>query len=329
MAKSENQKLKLLYILRILYEESDENHPVSTKDLIEKLAAYDIKVERKTIYTDIECLLDFGIDIGFNANKRTGGYYICSRLFETAELKLLVDMVQSSRFLSTKKSRELIDKLEELTNKHAARELQRTVYVTDRAKSENETIYYSVDKIHKAIADNKTVSFQYYNYNISKEMELRGEGKLYEVSPYYLTWSNENYYLIGFDNKKSEIRHYRVDRMKRIEECDDTRCGSEAFASFNIAEYSNGVFGMYGGEKTSVTIECANELAGVVIDRFGKDISIRKNDDKTFHVSVKVVCSGQFYGWLAGLGVRAKIVSPKKVKEAYHEYIGNIYLCSE
>lgn len=328
MAKSEKQKLKLLYILEILYTETDENHPISTKSLIEKLAAHDIKAERKSIYSDIEYLQEFGVDIGIDANKRTGGYYIASRLFELPELKILVDMVQSSRFISEKKSRSLISKLEYLCGKNNAKELNRQVYVSNRVKAQNETIYYSVDKINSAILNNHSISFQYFQYTPSKEMELKNAGKIYHVSPYYLAYANENYYLIGFDNDRGEVRNYRVDKCKRIDELTEERLGSDAFASFDIASYSNSSFGMFGGESRRVTIECTNDLANVVIDRFGKEVNIHRIDDERFSVSINVVCSGQFYGWLAGLGVRARIASPIDVKENYHEYIGNIYRMS-
>ncbi len=325
MAKSERQKLKLLYIAKILREETNEEHPISTPELIQRLASYDIKAERKSIYNDMECLKQFGMDIEFNSSRKDGGYYLSSREFELAELKILVDMVQASRFLTKKKSRELIGKIEDMAGETAAKELQRSVFVTGRSKAENETVYYNVDCIHKAIRDNKGILFQYYEYSVGKELKLKRAGEKYCVSPYYLTWNSENYYLIGVDEKIGEIRHYRVDRMKRIETAESDRIGKELFESFDIADYTNATFGMFGGEKKNLRISFQNDLAGVVIDRFGKEISLRKQDENSFTIQVSIVPSHQFFGWLAGLGTRAKILGPQDVKEEFHDYIGRIY----
>lgn len=324
MAKSENQKLKLLYIAQILKDDTDIDHPITTKALIERLEKLDIKAERKSIYSDMECLKQFGMDIEYLASRSDGGYYLASREFELAELKILVDMVQSSRFLTKKKSRELIKKLEGMAGRHGASQLQRTVYVGNRAKAENETVYYSVDMIHRAIQENKGISFQYYAYTIGKELQYKKGGERYLVSPYYLTWQNENYYLIGVDERLGEIRHYRVDRMKKIEIRESGRQAQELFRSFDIAEYTNAAFGMFGGTKAAVLLECHNSLAGVVIDRFGKELPIRKADGEHFTVRMDVALSSQFYGWLAGLGNRAKILSPETAVNEYKIYLKKI-----
>lgn len=324
MPKSENQKLKLLYIIRILTEETDEKTPISTKDLIARLSEYNIAAERKTIYTDMECLRDFGYDIGFDGNRTKGGYYLASRDFELAELKMLVDMVQASRFLSVKRSRELIKKIEQLAGKREASELQRSVYVANRAKAVNEGVFYAVDCIHRAIAGNKSISFHYLEFTVSSQWQLRRGGKRYEVSPWFLTWNQENYYLIAFDEERQEVRHYRVDRMKDLEinECD--RQGREHFKNFDIAAYSKVAFNMYGGEEKRLKLVFVNALANVVVDRFGKDVTIRKEDEEHFSVSVNVAVSPQFYGWLAGFGAKAKIVSPKEAAESYREFLKGI-----
>ncbi len=324
MAKSENQKLKLLYIAQILKETTDVDHPITTKALIERLAELDIKAERKTIYSDMECLRQFGMDIEYLSSRSEGGYYLASREFELAELKILVDMVQSSRFLTKKKSRELIGKLESMAGRHDASQLQRAVYVGNRAKSENETVYYGVDMIHRAIQENKGISFQYFEYTVGKELQFRKGGEPYLVSPYYLTWNNENYYLIGVDERLGEIRHYRVDRMKKIELLKSSRKAQELFREFDIAEYTNATFGMFGGTKTPVLLECHNSLVGVVIDRFGKEQPIRKSGEESFTVRIDVVLSSQFYGWLAGLGNRARILSPDTAAKDYANYLKKI-----
>lgn len=324
MAKSENQKLKLLYIIKILTEETDEQSPCSTKELIEKLSEYGISAERKTIYSDIECLRDFGYDIGYDGNRTSGGYYLASRDFELAELKMLVDMVQASRFLSVKRSRELIKKIERMAGKREASELQRTVYVANRAKAVNEGVYYAVDCIHRAIAANKSIAFHYLEYTVSSQWQLKKGGELYRVSPWFLTWNHENYYLIAFDEKRQQVRHYRVDRMKDLEIGTSDRQGRELFRNFDIAEYSNVAFNMYGGEEKRIKLVFVNALANVVVDRFGKDVSIRKEDEEHFSVSVNVAVSPQFYGWLAGFGTGAKLVSPKKEAEAYGSFLQEI-----
>lgn len=324
MARSENQKLKLLYIAQILKEDTDIDHPMTTRTLIERLEKLDVKAERKSIYSDMECLRQFGMDIEYLPSRSEGGYYLASREFELAELKILVDMVQSSRFLTKKKSRELIKKLEGMAGRHDASQLQRTVYVGSRAKAENETVYYSVDMIHRAIQENKGISFQYYEYTVGKELQYKKGGERYLVSPYYLSWQNENYYLIGVDERLGEIRHYRVDRMKKIELQRSGRKAQELFRDFDIAEYTNAAFGMFGGTKISVLLECHSSLAGVVIDRFGKDIPIRKSDGESFTARIEVVLSSQFYGWLAGLGNRIKILSPDTAVKEYSAYLKGI-----
>lgn len=326
MAKSDNQKLKLLYILKILKEETNEDKPISTKDLINRLADFEIKAERKSIYSDMEYLKDFGYDIIFNANKINGGYYLGSREFELAELKILVDMVQSSRFLTLKKSRELISKLENLTDKINAGTLARSVYVANRVKSENESVFYSVDTLNEAMNSNKSVLFQYFQYSVNKEIKLKKDGLYYNVSPYYLVWSNENYYLVGVDNEKGEIRHYRVDRMKKLSISNEERQYKDLFKKFDIGDFSKAVFNMYDGEKTKITLVCNDNLINVIIDRFGKDIIIRNNNNGTFDVVTDVCTGPQFYGWLCGLNGQAKIKSPAQLATDFHEYVGKIYL---
>lgn len=324
MAKSENQKLKLLYIAQILKDHTDIDHPITTRALIERLEKLDIKAERKSIYSDIECLRQFGMDIEYLSSRSEGGYYLASREFELAELKILVDMVQSSRFLTKKKSRELIRKLEGMAGRHEASQLQRAVYVGNRVKAENETVYYGVDMIHRAIQENKGISFQYFEYTVGKEQQYKKGGGRYLVSPYYLTWQNENYYLIGVDEQLGEIRHYRVDRMKKIELLKSGRQAQELFQDFDIAEYTNAAFGMFGGTKTSVLLECHSSLIGVVLDRFGKELPIRKSDGEHFTARIDVVLSSQFYGWLAGLGNRMRILSPDAAVKDYSTYLNEI-----
>ena len=325
MAKSANQKLKLLYLLKILTEQTDEEHCMSAQALIEALGAYDVKAERKSIYDDIAQLMDFGYDIVLTKAKTGGGYYLAGREFELAELKLLVETVQASRFLTLKKSRELIAKIEKLASKAEAGQLQRQVYVANRIKTANESIYYIVDDIHRAIQNNQQISFQYLEWNLEKELVPRKDGKIYQISPWALTCKDENYYLIAHENESNSIKHFRVDKMGHIKVMAGiARDGAELFERFDIAAYANKTFGMYGGREEVVTLEFENHYIGVVLDRFGKEVPIRKRDAQHFSVRVQVALSGQFYGWLTGLGAGAKITAPAEVVEGYYSYLHEV-----
>ena len=320
MAKSSGQKLKLLYIIKMLEENTDENHVMSTSEIIERLDAQGIHSERKSIYDDIEKLCDFGYDIIAVHSRLGGGYYMGSREFELPELKLLVDAVQSSRFITTKKSRELIKKLERKAGKHDAGKLQRQVYVAGRIKTENESIYYNIDNIHRAIQENLQITFTYMDWNLKKELVPRANGEK-RVSPWALIWREENYYLAAFDSEDQKIKHYRVDKMGQVQLFKEAREGVEQFSTIDITAYTNQTFGMFGGEEEIITLQFPNRLVGVVLDRFGKDIDLRPMDKETFRVRARVAVSGQFFGWLAGIGREAEIVAPAAVKEQYHEWL--------
>lgn len=319
MAKSLNQKLKLLYLVDILERKTDEKHPMTAARLIEELAKVDVSAERKSIYDDIEQLIQFGYDIVHIKSRMNGGYYMASRRFELAELKVLVDSVQASRFLSVKKTRELIDKLERLCSIHEEKQLKRQVYVLNRVKTDNENIFYNVDYIHDAIHNNKQISFQYYEWSTDKAMKLRRDGARYKVCPLGLTWDDENYYLVAYEEEKAGIRHYRVDKIKSIEVLNTDRTEESGYRDFDIASYSSKVFGMYGGELTKVTLSFPEQLIGVMLDRFGKDVALKKEKDGLYSVRTDVVISGQFFGWLAGLGKEVRIASPQSVKQQYKE----------
>lgn len=318
MAKSCNQKLKILYLMQILSEQTDEANPIMMPQILDALEANGITAERKSIYDDIETLRTIGMDIVKRSEKPVG-YYVGKRKFELAELKLLVDAVQSSKFITVKKSEELIKKLEGLTSRYEARQLQRQVFVTNRIKTMNESIYYNVDRIHNAILDNVKITFQYFNWTIEKKMELRKNGGRYCISPWLLTWNDENYYLIGYDEEAETIKHYRVDKMLAIELTEEKRIGGEAFQAANAAEYAKKTFGMFHGTEKSVKMRFENSLGGVLIDRFGKDIPIRKEDETHSIARMEVAVSKQFYGWLSGLGTGIQILEPEEVKQ---EYIG-------
>ena len=323
MAKSPNQKLKLLYLVDILERKTDENHPMTAAALIEELAKVEISAERKSIYDDIQQLVDFGYDIVHNKARVGGGYYMASKRFELAELKVLVDSVQASRFISAKKTRELIDKLEKLCSVHEEKQLKRQVYVLNRIKTDNESIFYNVDYIHDAIHRNKQISFQYYEWSTSKEMKLRRGGERYVVSPLGLIWDDENYYLIAYEDKAG-IRHYRVDKIKAIEVLDEGRMEESGYRDFDPATYSNKVFGMYGGEPETVTLAFPEKLTGVMLDRFGKDVLLKKDSEMNYSIRTDVVISDHFFGWLAGLGKEVRIVSPDKIRQQYKQYLSDI-----
>lgn len=312
MPKSSNQKLKLLYLMKILQEKTDENHALSVTELICELGRYDIKAERKSIYDDLEALRFYGLDIESTRSK-TVGYFLASRTFELPELKLLVDSVQSSKFITHKKSTDLIKKIESLCSAYEGQSLQRQVYVANRIKTMNESIYYNVDNIHTGIGDNKKISFKYFEYSVTKEKVLKRNGERYIISPYALTWDDENYYMIGYDSDAAMVKHYRVDKMTDIMVTEEKRDGQQHFQNLDIAVYSKKLFSMFSGAEETVRIEFVNRLIGVVIDRFGKDIIVVKSDDAHFVISVSVAVSQQFLAWIASFGNEVKILSPDSV----------------
>ena len=320
MPKSFQQKLKILYLMRAFLERTDEAHPMRVKDLITYLEHFGIHAERKTIYDDIENLRVFGMDI-MNRRERPSGFYLASREFEVAELKLLVDAVQSSRFLTADKSRQLIQKLESLTSVHQAKELQRQVIVQNRVKNINENIYYNIDEIHRAISQNRKISFQYTEWTLSKERRLKKNGARYLISPWQMLWQDENYYLIGVDENSGIVKHYRVDKMLGVVAEKDSRNGAELFEKFDSAGFASGTFGMFGGREESISLEFENRLIGVVIDRFGQDVMVMSKDDEHSVTRVRVHVSPQFYGWLSALGSGIRLLSPENVRREYRDFL--------
>ena len=320
MAKSYNQKMKILYLMQAFQENTDETHVLSMKEILEILEEYGIRAERKSIYDDIEMLRVFGLDIVYR-KEPPSGYYLASHSFELPELKLLVDAVQSSKFITERKSAELIRKIEGLTSRHEAQQLQRQVFVANRIKTMNESIYYNVDKIHGAILADVKIRFRYFEWTVEKQMHLKKSGEEYCISPWALTWADENYYLIGYDEEAGIVKHYRVDKMLSIELTEEKRVGQEHFEHFDTANFAKKTFGMFGGEEQEVCLEFENRFIGVVIDRFGKDVAIRRKDEIYFYVRVKVVVSPQFFGWLSGLGTGVKIVTPEAVQLEYRKFL--------
>ena len=313
MAKSEGQKLKLLYLKKLLEEQSDEMHPLNTQYILDYLASHDIKAERKAIYNDIVCLQEFGMDI-LHKPGRNGGYYLASREFELPELKLLVDAVQSSKFLTSKKSMQLISKLSQLASNHEAGSLKRQVMVSGRVKTMNESIYYNVDRLHEAIAQNSQITFRYFEWGLDGKRHDRPGP--YEASPYGLIWDDENYYLVAHSPRHG-MTHYRVDKMTHIEINGKPRYMDPEAKKLSASAYGRNVFGMFGRETTTVRMRFHKSLVGVVIDRFGQDTMIIPDGEEHFIFSMDIAVSPLFLGWLAGFGNRAKILSPQSVIDQY------------
>ena len=311
--KGYHQKQKMLYLAKIFSEETDDRHALTMSEIIEKLALCGVNADRKTLYQDFEELRDFGLDIISDQVGRSHYYHLGSRSFELPELKLLVDSVQSAKFMTDKKSNDLIRKLEALVSKYEARQLHRQVIISGRVKTMNESIYYNVDKIHDAINSGRQIRFKYYQWNVKKEMELRKNGAWYQISPWALMWDDEYYYLVAYDAEETMIKHYRVDKMLKISVVEENRQGQDYFRQFNTPRYSKSLFGMNSGKEVNVTIEAANRMVGILIDRFGKDIMIIPAGEDRFHTSVNVTVSSPFLGWIMSLGPDIQIIGPESV----------------
>ncbi len=319
MAKSPHQKLKLLRLYDILLNRTDENHAISINDMVQALSYYGIDAERKSLYSDLEELSFYGLDIIKCGGRRNTKYYVGARDFELAELKLLVDAVQSSKFVSESRSRKLIDKLAALTSKYDAVKLDRQVTVSNRNKTVNEQVLYNIDAIHAALQNNQMISFQYMEWNTTKRLVVKKGGALYKMSPKTLIWDDENYYLVAWDEEAGFCKHFRVDKMKNISVLDEK--AQNPAVTIDPASYSRRMFGMYDGKKQDVTIRCPMDRIGIMIDRFGKDIAIRSDGMTHCLVRVEVAVSNLFFGWMCGLGSDFSIVSPAEVKEAYRDHL--------
>lgn len=329
MARSSMQKAKLLYVAKLLLEKTDENHKITVNEIIEELSRQGISAERKSIYNDLETLSNFGLDICVEKSTSTG-YYIGIRDFQMPELKLLVDAIQSSKFITSKKSMELIGKLEKLCSANDARLLQRQVFVTNRVKTLNEKIYYNVDTLHNALSLQKQITFIYNEWVLDfKSAEKikkqpRRNGELYKVSPWALSWDDEYYYLIAYEKSSEKLKHYRVDKMQDIIISEEEREGESFFEKFDVAAYTKSVFSMFGGEEKAVKLSVDNSLIGVIVDRFGQNIFVTRESDSTFCVTVKVVLSPQFFGWLFALGTKVKLLEPGDEALEFAKYLSNV-----
>lgn len=313
-------KARVLYLLKILEQYSDEEHPLSTTELIAMLMEkYGISTHRITLKTDIETLQSFGIDIEV-INSSQNKYYISSRQFEIPELKLLIDAVESSKFITEKKSEVLVSKLTSLVSDHQASQLKRNLHTTDRIKPDNELIYYIVDAINEAINTGKKISFYYYEYNIKKEKKLKNNGKAYIISPYSLVWNGDFYYVVGYSEKHNDVCVFRVDRILKSPTVlkDDIVPKPE---DFNIADYTKSVFQMYGSEECEVTLRCDNSLMKYIIERFGEDVQTTAYDMTSFRTIVEVELSPTFYSWVFTFGGKVQILTPEHAKKEYYEML--------
>ena len=315
MARSDRQKLKLLYIKQLLEQESDENHLISASRIIDYLEQHGIRAERKSIYSDVMWLQEFGMDVCCVRGKN-GGYFLASREFELPELKLLADAVVSSKFLSERKSLELIRKLGTLASSRESVSLRRQLMISGRVKSMNESVYYNVDRIHDAIAQNRQISFRYYEWGMDRQKHYR-EGT-YIASPYALCWDEQNYYLIAHTERHG-ITHYRVDKMASIRITEQPRAADEQVKKLDLTEYGKSVFGMFNGKTVNVTMCFESTLAGVVIDRFGSDTILVPQDEAHFTFTAPITVSPLFFGWLCSFGDRARVVFPESVAQEHRK----------
>ena len=309
MPKQEGQKSKLLTLLRILEQKTDEEHLLNVPQLVELLEQQDILAERKSIYSDIDTLRSLGYDIQLRRG-RGGGYWLASRTFELSELKLLVDAVQASKVVSARTSSKLIHKLEALCSDYEGTQLQRQVYVDGRPKSDSHTLLYSIDALHSAINAGRMVRFRYK------------DGGTRTVSPWQLAWENGCYYLIAYqDEKAPPVRHYRVDRMAGVLVLDEPRRGKEFFRTFDLPAYLRKHFNMFGGTEYRVTLRCAADLEPVMRERFGREPVFCPEDAEHFHFDVPVCVSQQFFGWVCGFGGKVEVTAPAAVRAQLHEMV--------
>ena len=326
MARQPNQKLKLLYLRQMLLDETDDDHGLTMAEIIERLAERNIPAERKALYRDLDALRDYGMDIIKRSRTETGvaEYAVGKREFELPELLLLVDAVQSSRFLTERKSLALVGHISKLASRYQADMLAGRVHVEGRIKMQNESIYYNVNDIQQAIARRRKIAFRYLSYDVDKNAVLRKDGRLYQENPLCLVYRDDFYYLVTYNDRHESFLKYRVDRMRNIKIVDEPVARNAAIASFDVEEYVAQSFSMYNGEPRMVELMVDPDLAGAIIDRFGKDVQMMRADDGRAYVKVKVLVSATFFGWLTQFGTRVQVVGPSDVAAQYRSYLEEI-----
>lgn len=324
MAGLSRQKQKLLTMKQYFEQKTDDEHSITGNRLIEILAQYGIKAERKTIYDDIKTLCDSGMDIEITKDGHSNAYYLGARTFQDEELFVLVDAIASCRFLTKKKSQELIAKIQGLTSEYKAKQLKRDVFVNNRSKAMNESVYYNLNKVQEGIFEKRTISFQYYDYNFNKKKILKHDGEIYTVSPFVTVWEEDNYYLVCYCNKHEKICRYRIDRMANVK-VNPGEKRRELNADEKLAVTNNqSLYSMYGGEERTVTIQFARHLLATVIDRFGEKVICHQDSDDTFYINTEVQISPTFWGWLFKFGKEAKVLAPQDVVEMAKQQLDDI-----
>ncbi len=320
MSGVKSSKIVFLYVLRVLMERSDVNHPITTEEIITALADYGYSCDRKAVYRYIESLREYGIEI----EKVGRGYAVISREFEMHELKLLADAVQSSRFITVKKSRELIEKLGTLTSVYEAQMLNRSVHMLGTNKTDNERVFYTLDAVYEAMRTNKRVNFKYFRYLPDGTKEYRDGGAEYTVSPYAVVWDDEKYYIQAYHEKYDTISSFRLDLIEGARVSKQARLKQKEYESYNPNDREKAAFSQFGGTPSTVICEFHNSLAGAVFDHFGTDIRTSPADADFFRVSLSVIVSPRFLSWMFGFGDKARIVAPKNVIEQFKEQIESV-----
>ena len=320
---NERQKLKLLHLMRLFYEQTDEKHGLSTPQLIEELAAQGIDAERKSIYRDIDTLRSFGFNIQKLPTRPTT-YALASRSFTPAELTLLIDAVQSSRFLTDRISNKLVRGVAKLGSKHQVRSLSKHVHVEGRIRMQNESVFHNVDVIHEALAARRKVAFRYVKHNVNKQPVAQGQGRTYLETPVQLIYSDGCYYLIAYNEKHESFPTYRVDRMQGLRIADEPAARNEAIATFDVSAFSSRTFSMFGGEAVAVTLLVEETVMSAIIDRFGKDVEVTPVDEAHARVWTTVTASPTFFGWLAQFGTAVRIEKPAALAQQYIDYLQEI-----
>lgn len=315
-----NVRLRVLLVMEVLFERTDEEHGISMGEIIEWLAEHGVRGNRKSVYEDIHALQEYGLCVEYSPEDKT--YHLMERAMELPELKLLVDAIHASKFITRKRTDQMISHVMDMASAFQRGALKREIY-SEKPKSPSATGFYSMDTLHQAMASNCQVAFHYGAWNLNKELEYKHDGALYQVSPWLMVWAEENYYLVAYDSQAAQIKHFRVDKISDVELLEEKRTGKQEFEKLDTTNYSTNHFGMYGGELKRVTVQFENRFIGVVLDRFGTDIQIVRVDENYFKAALPVVVSGQFFGWLFALGSQVKILSEEVAKE-YQEYLQKV-----
>lgn len=326
--KNSMSKLRPLFILKLIYEHTDENHYITIAQILQFLRdEYDIESYRKTVKEDIDLLIDAGFDIEFIKSSQNQ-YHIISRDFDIAELKVLIDAVVSSKFISKTKSHELADKLSKLAGPYVAKELVRNIDVERRVKGDNKQLLLIIDTINTAINEKKKIAFKYFTYDVRKDKKEKHNGYLYKFSPHKLVWNGDYYYVVGYSEKYDDIGSFRVDRISKVPEMLEEKAVPMPRA-FDINTYLNSMFKMFSGEQIEVELVCDNSVMDSIIDRFGENVKVYANDMESFRIIVKVSVSHIFFSWIFGFGGKVKIKSPLNVKEDYAQMVKHAAACIE